>query len=164
LRAIRKGESPRQEFVSVGDWDALECFIKQYADRDLYFGVAARFRKGGRLQDCGNIRGLFADIDFKNFTDSKGKVRDSWVWSDLEAFHQADIIVRSGGGLHVYWLLTKPIHLQERGPAFKARLRTFASILGGDKQSAEPAHVLRIPGTINWKYRQPLREVTLVRI
>jgi len=165
LRAIRKGSPTRQEFITVGDWDALESFITENADRDLYFGVAARFRKGGRLEDCGHIRALFVDLDFKNCRDSRGDIHDSWIWAALEAFpYPADIIVRSGGGLHCYWVLKTPIHLETEAPAFKKKLRSFAKAVGGDKGSAEPAHILRIPGTLNWKYRQPLREVTLVRI
>lgn len=55
-----------QEFVSVGDVHAVERFVESHGDHDLYFGVAARLTpKNGTLSNCGVIRAVFVDVDFK---------------------------------------------------------------------------------------------------
>jgi hypothetical protein len=59
--------------------------------------------------------------------------------------------VRSGGGLHCYWRLVDVVMVGEQEPALRRALRGLAVILGGDLSAAEPAHVLRLPGTLNGK-------------
>jgi hypothetical protein len=108
--------------------------------------------------DCGLIRALFVDIDFKHTPENEARAR-------LDAFRpEIDILVHSGAGFHAYWLLDPPCDLQRDGEAdlFKKHLRGLAKALGGDIACAEPAHVLRIPETLNHKYSPP-REVRLVQ-
>src|SRR5262249_34995487 len=107
---------------------------------------------------------LFVDVDYKDFVDSRGQIHDSWAYAKVEEFKPyPDMIVRSGGGLHCYWLLTEAVDIREHGPFFKKKLRALAEAVGGDMSAAEAVRILRIPGTINWKYRAPLREVTLAK-
>ncbi len=107
--------------------------------------------------NCSVIRSVFVDIDFKDTPEDKAR-------RTLEDFPlKPSFIVNSGGGFHCYWLLTVPVVLVSPAEEFKALLRRVALSLGGDLNSAEPAHILRLPGTLNHKkeYGHP-REVRLV--
>ena len=64
----------------------------------------------------------------------------------------------SGGGAHAYWLLDKP--LTDLTGQARRLLRKLALKLGADISAAEPARMLRVPGTVNRKY-QPVRQVVL---
>lgn len=70
-------------------------------------------------------------------------------------------IVESGGGLHVYWrlgtFLPKSIW-QEWAKKFKA-LGKVHGLLADPSRTADVASVLRVPGTLNYKYDPP-RHVT----
>jgi hypothetical protein len=62
------------------------------------------------------------------------------------------IVVRSGGGLHAYWLLNQPVRInQDTREIFEATLRALAKATGGDEQTCEVARVMRLPGTVNTK-------------
>jgi hypothetical protein len=145
LRAL---PSKAQAFIRPGDIEAAERFIRAHADENLYFGPATRkTRDSGKLENCGALNDLFSDIDFKLTPEPEAMAK-------LEGFLlKPSIVVRSGGGLHCYWLLREPFDLQDFEDRKRAKnlLRRLALELGGDLSSAEPAHVLRVPGTLNHK-------------
>lgn len=125
-------------------------FIRKLTnDHDVYFGVAERrTSENGKLKNCVLLRALFVDLDFKLFTD-EGEAR-----TRLSAFSiPPSIIVHSGGGLHLYWLLDEPLDPQL--PLTKDLLRRLAIALNGDMSAAEGARVLRVPQTLNHKYDPP---------
>ena len=103
LRAVKRNESDpikkiRTKMVPAADMDSVEAFIRRYGpERDIYFGVAARRHPdaGRDLSNCARLQALFCDIDYKNTPEADARER-------LEAFKPAaDLIVHSGGGLHV---------------------------------------------------------------
>lgn len=162
LRAINRNEADhwkrtKRDFVPAGDLDGVEKFVVSFGrDHDLYFAVAARrTRENGRLSNCGVLRAYWADIDFKATPEPEARAL-------LAAFvyPEPTLMVRSGNGLHLYWILNTPVDLQTCATECKRRLIGTAEALGGDLSSAEPAHVLRLPGTKNFKYNPP-REVLL---
>jgi hypothetical protein len=161
LRAILSSEPDlkrrtRRAFVPAGDLEAVESFVRLHGDYDLYVAVAARrSQENGRLANCGVLRAFFVDIDFKTTPETEARER-------LSRFVHPDptLEVRSGNGLHLYWVLQEPVDLRTTAEDCKRRLIGTAQVLGGDLTSAEPAHVLRLPGTLNFKYNPP-REVTL---
>lgn len=64
------------------------------------------------------------------------------------------VIVDSGGGYHLYWLLDKPLVLNdEDGRKYANRLqhRWVKHITGADKGVCDIARVLRVPGSLNRK-------------
>jgi AAA domain-containing protein/primase-like protein len=153
LRAL---PSTARTFVALGsDLDAVDDFVREHRDENVYFGVASRrHATDGTLQNCRLLVVLFSDFDFK--TTPESVVRAQLVKFPLPP----SLIVRSGGGLHVYWLLREPLELPDDFARTKDLLRRLALHLGGDLGSAEPAHVLRVPGTRNFKYTPP-RAVTV---
>jgi hypothetical protein len=155
LRAIATDKGVTSAFIPASHPDRIHAFITKHSDKNVYFGVAARLTdKNGTLQNCGNVRALWVDIDFKDTPEVEAR-------RALEAFRlPPSIIVRTGGGLHCYWLLDEPRNLQSEPQNFKAALRSLARALKADITAAEPARVLRLPGTRNIKY-QPAPEVTI---
>lgn len=139
---------------------AIESFVTNRPALNIYFGVAARrLPDNGKLENCTTLAVLFAEIDFKDFSGGEAEAR-----AKLAAFPiQPHIVVFSGGGLHCYWLLTEPMDLCGDGAALAGRrLRALARAVGADLAAAEPARVLRLPGTKNFKYDPP-RDVVVER-
>ncbi|MBI4607486.1 MAG: hypothetical protein HY726_00575 [Candidatus Rokubacteria bacterium] len=67
-------------------------------------------------------------------------------------------IVFTGRGHHLYWALREAVELTpERVRTIERILRGLAHRVQGDPGSAQIAHVLRIPGTLNAKFQPPVR-------
>ncbi|MDA1305470.1 MAG: phage/plasmid primase, P4 family [Nitrospirae bacterium] len=147
LRAL---PSTHRKFLD--DHQAINSFLAQYAKQDIYLGVATRRDgKNGKLENCQDLGALFMDLDFKDEPEERARKR-------LREFSLTpSILIQSGGGLHVYWLLNEPLHLQDQADCQQAMsyLRRLAIHLHGDLAAAEPARILRVPGTTNFKYTPP---------
>jgi hypothetical protein len=133
------------------DLQEVLAFIHKHTGDDIYFAPAARKDPtSGGLKNCAVLCCLFCDLDYKDFPSPEiGR-------QELEAFPlKPSYIVETGGGLHCYWMLKNPFDLQTEGARAKDLLRRLAITLGGDLASAEPAHLLRVPQTFNYKYNPP---------
>jgi hypothetical protein len=142
-----------QAFIPIDQPAALEDFVKPRRDRNCYVGVAARLTANdGTLTNCGGLPAIFADLDFKDSSEADARAR-------LAATPLApSMVVQSGGGLQPWWLLREPINLRQDALFAKRLLRRLARHLSADLAAAEPARVLRLPNTRNFKY-QPARRV-----
>lgn len=170
LRTVPREQTPGQrriandlrDFVPVMDGKfnthRIDRFIKATAARRMaaYFGVALRTsaaandRKGDATH-CHTLTALFVDADFKHLGEAITRQR-------VAAFPiPASIIVNSGGGLHPYWLLRQPLDLQRDYRGAQSILRRLAKGIADvvDEGVSEPARVLRIPGSLNFKYTPP---------
>jgi hypothetical protein len=142
-------------FVPLPITDAGLTRVTAYADRwmsagcNIYHGVAnRRADTGGKLTDCANLWALYIEIDLKH------GVPLSDIWTALKNFPlRPTFVVHSGGGLHVYWMLSEPIDLTTPLGIDLADqwLHTLAQRLHGEPESTEPARVLRVPDTLNLK-------------
>jgi putative DNA primase/helicase len=151
LRAFRKGEAAQTFSFHSNNLGGVDEFAALYRDRDVYVGVAPRVDDKSRGTDaCVELHALFADIDFKDSTEAEARTR-------LAAFPlMPSAVVASGGGLQVYWLLKEAVDLTNGRAAFaKQLLRALATALGADLSAAEPARILRLPGSLNHKYDPP---------
>jgi primase-like protein/DNA primase RepB-like protein len=156
LRALPSGA---QTFVSLADHQGVAAFLKTWGHENLYFGVASRRdATSGRLDNCYHLRALFVDIDFK--ATPEAEARRQLAHAPLPP----SAIVHSGGGLHVYWFLREAILLPDEAAAARGLLRRLASGLGGDPRAAEPARILRVPGTVNYKPDYPTPPVVTLEI
>lgn len=147
-------------FLAPQDDDALTHFVGTHLNDHLYFGTATRCTEtNGTLENCAQLPALFVDLDFKHTPEATSRQRLA------ECPFAASAIVSSGGGLHAYWFLKEPLDLQD--PTDRARavslLRRLAHFLDADLQAAEPARVLRVPGSSNFKYDPP-RQVFVERL
>ena len=153
LRAIQPNRAPIARRLPAIDLPAIEGFARTHADANIYFGVATRATtSSGTLENCRALGALFVDIDFKDYQNGEDEARACLASFPLSP----SIVVATGGGLHAYWVLDEPIELSSGGaPRAKHLLRALAQAVGGDLRVAEPARVLRLPGTRNVKYSPP---------
>ena len=134
---------------------------------DVYFGVLPRNGRSGSQQDVCAASCLFCDIDGGD-AGAEGAIA-LFKASGLPAPH---IAVKSGGGAHLYWLLSETILLPDHAAreSFKRTLRRLCRKIGGaspgahaDTSACEVARILRVPGTFNHKRETP-RPVKLLRM
>ena len=123
--------------------------------QECFFEIATRRTSGdGSRANCQYLPSLFADLDFKDIPSANARDRLA------KCPCRPSIIVRSGFGLHLYWLLREAVDLTTEAEQVKKTLRRLTAHLGGDLQAAEPARILRVPGSLNHKY-SPARRVTI---
>jgi hypothetical protein len=166
LRTVPLEQTPEQrriawrlrDFVPVrqGKFNVqrIDRFIKETAALRMaaYFGVALRTpaaatdRKGD-ASHCQTLTALFVDADFKHLGEVETRKRLS------EFPIPPSIVVNSGGGLHPYWLLRQPLDLQRDYRGAQSILRRLAKGVADvvDEGVSEPARILRIPGSFNFK-------------
>lgn len=141
---IRCLPSRHQEFFEIKD-DAIDHALS-IRDENVYFGVNPRVRHSGKNEDAPLVYNIIADLDFKH---DPQKVRDQ----QLEKFPlKPTAVVHSGGGYHVYWSLKEPIDADKA----QSLMRRLHQHLNGDPVS-DSARILRVPGTLNYKYLTPRR-------
>lgn len=145
LRALSGGRVVGRLFTRSRN--AVDRFCDRLAGAELYLGAVPRDEFGDPVAP----RVLWADVDFKDTPEAEARERLALM--DAEPH----VVVRSGGGLHCYWLMSG------EAPRAKTALRALARLVGGDLRSAEPAHILRLPDTLNHKYSPP-RPVKVERL
>lgn len=108
--------------------------------------------------DCGEEKAA-AGKGYPNVIDAQQAVRQ---FSKDVGLPEPTHIVSSGGGLHVYWVLDRVVD-RAIWQAYAAKLKRLTKahgLLADDSRTADIASVLRIPGTLNFKYDPP-RPVSL---
>jgi hypothetical protein len=148
LLELRALPSTARTFLRPGDDQGLLRFAAAHATENVYVAVATRQDdSNGTLENCQHLAALFADLDFKRTPETPTRARLARLQPPPSA------VVHSGGGFHVYWFLREPLDLRDPGACVEAYhlLRRLAHALGGDPTVAEPARVLRLPGTVNCK-------------
>lgn len=112
------------------------------ARTDFFVGCAPRSHRHGGAEAVPFVYALWADLDGPEAV------------AAVAGFTPAPTVViasGSGGNRHAYWQLDRPL---EAADARRA-LRRLAHALGADMRSAEPARVLRPPGSFNHKHGTP---------
>lgn len=150
LIEFRAFPSKHRMFVPLDAIGTAATFCQSRVHENVYFGVATRRSSGdGSLANCLCLGAVFVDIDFKDTPEAEARERIE------KSPCRPSIVIHSGGGLHVYWLLHEPFEL----PTEADLLRRLAACLSADMDSAECARILRVPGTMNHKpeYERPRR-------
>ena len=168
------------EFVSLIYWDAhdrpraavgspADAIVAAAAlpdDVNLFYGVnpvrgPARVGQRGKEADIIRLAALVADLDFKAGGCGSRSVALAIV-AELEGIlgTQASIVVNSGGGLHIYWLVDDG-QIVDIASA-RALLKRFGRLVAlvADRYNAtadnvfDLPRVLRVPGSHNNKNRK----------
>ena len=131
------------------DPEELERFIAKHdkPKRGLFFCVGTVNGKRNKA-NVEEIPGVWADLDFKGVNHTLEEIRAALA--KLKCL--PSLVVRSGHGLHLYWLLDKGIHAQIHAVRIENVLRALADHIGGDTQVCEIARLMRLPGTHNTKF------------
>ena len=140
--------------VFTRDMLVISTFVEEHADQNTFFGVATREGGKGKKENCREVSALWVDVDFKTTSPQELKRKLSGLAIRPSA------CVLSGGGAHLYWLLDKPYPADA---TIERYLRALVTTLGADGAAAELARVLRLPDTLNSKYK-PARKVRLSRL
>jgi hypothetical protein len=115
----------------------------------VYFGVGLRAKPGtGTKANIGCVTAAFADIDFKHVP------QDQAIASLRAMPFKPSIIVLSGNGAHVYWLLVEPVY-QSGLPKLEALNREILRACGAQVGTQDATRILRVPGTANVKPEYP---------
>ena len=133
------------------------------ATHDIYLGVAARRdSSNGTKANLAWAGALFAEVDvgegkpYATLAEAQEAVRTFAL--------RPSMVVESGRGLHLYWLLKEPWPLDnaEDLAAFEAVTNGLAIALQGDA-AWDASRVLRLPGTL-WHKEEPARVVALAEL
>jgi putative DNA primase/helicase len=132
---------------------------------DVYFGVNPRTGGQGRKENVHYLSAFHAEIDYgtlghKKETEFKN-FQEAFVAVDGFYLHPS-IIIHSGGGFHCYWVLNKPLKVEDYGiVALENVNKALTQALNGDSGTHDLSRVLRVPGTINFKQPENPRPVDI---
>jgi hypothetical protein len=120
---------------------------------DVYFGVLPRNKRMGDSSSIADYTSvLWGDYDPKGLDKRQ-------VFLELTRLRPPpQIVVDSGSGYHVYWLLREAADFESA----RMVMNEIAAQTGGDHVS-DKARILRVPGTLNHKFSPP-RPVRLLRL
>jgi len=109
----------------------------------VYYGVLPRVeRNRGKAKDAIASSVVWTDIDFRDFQGGEDEAR-----KQLQRVGWApSVIVRSGHGIHCYWLLKE----DEEAATLERLSKRLAHAVGGD-HAFDAARLLRLPTTANRK-------------
>ena len=145
LRPIPSGV---QAFFDADDHAGIEAFCLKHQHEHVYFGVGTRDGRGGRKENVVEIPAVWCDVDYKDTPPER-------LAENLKKFpSNPSITVESGGGLHLYWILSEPANQSDLEAVVQVN-RQIAAALGGDAAATDAARILRVPGTLNVKYQPP---------
>lgn len=162
--------NPKTGFRNHPVKDSAEAYEKaQEASKngyDAYLGIAEyRTPDSRKAENALGARVLILDLDCGREKAEAGKgyatIDEAEValkeFCRVTGIPLPNFIVESGGGLHVYWVLDtfllKSIW-QEYAKKLKA-LGKVHGLLADPSRTADIASVLRVPGTLNYKYDPP---------
>jgi P4 family phage/plasmid primase-like protien len=137
----------RVSSIFTRDPDEVAEFVAHWSGKPygVYFGAGTRKRERGTAEDVAELPALWADLD---------NVDKAHALEVLKACYcPPTFIVDSGRGLHAWWLLDEPA---EPSHEFTNLLRQLRRIFAGDPAVCDLARIMRLPGTHNSKYGDPL--------
>lgn len=114
---------------------------------------------GKNRQDPIAKRAVYLDLDGKDFNGSiSDAVRALGTFVKATALPPPNLYVHSGRGLHVYWCLDRDVPIEEWLVVARALKEKHIELdFAADRTvTADPARILRCPGTLNRKGPEPI--------
>jgi hypothetical protein len=157
LRTFYKSKPNKPMFLeSTNAIDKLQGELNRLRpETDIFFGVSIRkTNSNGKKENCHYLPALYIDID----TGQTGHNKQSYFNTKEDAlFHLSKLnlkpsaVVDSGHGVHVYWLLDKPLLLDKDSISKAETLMKHLEMLCGGDTVKDVSRILRVPYTTNWK-------------
>lgn len=165
------------------DMYIAKCFYRLSQNRhiEVYFAVNSyrglmregKFRIERKQDNVLSSCSLFTDIDLskelQELSDEKVLSMLKKDYAELFANLPPSYIIRSGGGVHVYFCTTESIYLEttEQQEEYKAGLKTLQLLFeayGGDPAVVDRSRILRSPHSYNRKekYGKQGKEVSIL--
>lgn len=137
--------------------------IKEYIppeEANIYFGVYGRKdNKSGKADNCNDTKALWCDIDnFDNDLSTPEKIKEVKKRIARARLPEASVMVNSGNGMHLYWLLNK-----RASKGIVGLNKAIAKVLQGDIRATDKARILRLPDTNNVKDKSNIKRCEIVQ-
>jgi len=166
IRTFSKKSKHKQSFYNSVD-SAVEKAYNLCNERiDVYMGVNPRVKKGGKKENIKYLTTFHAEIDYGGIGHKKKPLYETTgeAFEGIKKFkYQPTVVNHSGGGFHCYWVLSKPVKVEDVSIEVLENINKSLSLkLGGDIGTHDIPRVLRIPGTYNFKQEDNPRGVTVV--
>jgi hypothetical protein len=151
IRAITSPAGRKAGRVIRQFWSTPEELVARYVElrrinqsANLYFGVNPRHVASGLKSSVAVTRCVWADLD--HITRDEAAER----WRPI--LPEPSIVVNSGAGIHLYWLLANDHAVGDVAArtAFEAMLKRLYRDLGADSVQ-DVSRILRLPGFLNLK-------------
>lgn len=162
---VAEFDTPRREHVFLSDIREIPSAANVFVQKGLhsYFGLAAYKTKDNRTADNARVlKSLFIDVDlgdkkrYKTRKEAAQAFEEFMLKTGMSTLGQP-IVVSSGGGYHIYWPLTEEAEVARWKPVaenFKRLLKQEGMEIDWNC-TADAARVLRVPGTLNFKFNPP---------
>jgi len=154
------------KMLSFADWAKAQPNFKEMWYCTSLQSEAGENRNGKpkaiRLhQNAKALKAIWIDIDVKDDPKHYGSLEEAWeaftIFRREAGLPPPSAIVKSGGGLHIYWLSDRPLTPAEWAPyahglrslLLKHKVRCDAGLTTDD------VRLLRLPNTLNHKYTPP---------
>lgn len=109
-------------------------------DTNIYIGIFQRGKKGsGKIENCTKTNAIYLDFDGIERVEIEYRI-------EMAGLPQPSMIVNSGHGYHVYWLLDRAA-----GQEVKPLVDAMQRLLNADSRATDAARILRVPDTMNLK-------------
>ena len=135
--------------------------------KDIYVCMSSQAEATPRTSKTGNsyltpvraqanvvaLKSLFLDLDFKNYATPNEAIDALAKFVETVGLPKPNVVVKSGGGLHVYWTFDRALTRGEWQPLADALVAAaMAQGLKFDTAcTIDSARILRVPGTVNRK-------------
>jgi Family of unknown function (DUF5906) len=157
----------------VRDVDDMIAAAAEAVNRkaEAYFCLSRQAQNAGTrtAKNALELKSIWLDIDVKDKDDHYETLQEALdalrAFISRYALPLTSAVVRSGGGIHAYWISDRPL-LVEEWRAYASGLKALALEFGlrcDAGITTDPARVLRIPGTKNFKMHPP-RPVELLKL
>lgn len=143
IREIDKYDKTKAHKIIFKSLEELDAYVPP-SYKHVYCGIYTRKGNKGNAVGCRTTGVLWADFDYKT------KEQVQYI-IDNSGLPKPSILVSSGYGIHVYWILK-----ERAGNEAVSILKAIAHKTGADVKAAEKARVLRVPGTMNVKKDEPI--------
>jgi hypothetical protein len=133
-------------------------------DADIFFCLSSQKDSTGKRSRANaiGVRALWMDIDVKpdnpdTYNDVPDALLNLLYFCQLVEIPEPSIVIATGGGIHAYWYSDRTLTVDEWQPyadALKAVAKNSSLKLDAGVTS-DVSRILRVPGTINYKYDPP---------
>ena len=166
IRTFQTGGSPSQTFHNNIESILQEATDLCHRNINIHIGVNPRIGKKGGKENVKYLTCFHTDIDYGKTGHKKPPTHQTYnkALSAIQSFNiEPSLIIHSGNGFHVYWILKEPISVEEYGiDTLQSINRALCQQLGGDSGTHDISRILRLPGTFNFKSKDTPRPVSII--
>lgn len=150
--------------------DALAAYVdsRRKQRHNVYFATGVYDGDKREARSTALKKALYLDIDTGKGKDYDTKKQAAKAFEEFRVatgFVRPSIIVDSGNGLHYYWVLRKPISLDQwviLADTLKSLCKSYG-LHSDNKVTTDAARILRVPGTVNYKDPANPKEAKILR-